>query len=134
MKKMMSAAVLVFFVACALTGCTRTEKVVLTTGDVTTAYEPLGEIQVEDSVSKFNFPNVFHFMGQMLIYNRYPTSGQSESLQGRLNKKLRKIARKRYGADAVINVHYWPDLNSAKFPKGMVYAKGDMVRYKNFPK
>ena len=49
-----------------------------------------------------------------------------------LDGKLVKAAKKRYNAEAVVNVQYWPDLSSEKFPQGKVYARGEMVRYKRF--
>jgi len=47
---------------------------------------------------------------------------------------LMKAAKSSYGADAVINVEYWPDPESEGFPRGgTIYARGEMVRYLEFP-
>jgi hypothetical protein len=99
-------------------GCSRTQKVVVHPGDLTTAYEPLGTIQVEQTVPRFRLMRCFR--------------SQPEYLKGLLDKKMVKIAKARYGAEVVIKPEYWPDLASKKFPQGKVYAKGEMVRYKRF--
>jgi hypothetical protein len=52
-------------------------------------------------------------------------------LTKRLNCKLERTARNKYGADAVNNIQYWPSPDSdAKID--VLYARGEMIRYKKF--
>lgn len=92
--------------------CARYEKVtVLETGiseDI--PYESLGVLEV-----------------------KRPGRISNTAIKSALNRQLADIADERYEADAVINVEYWPDLDSTqKYPDGLVYARGQMIRYKRF--
>lgn len=49
-----------------------------------------------------------------------------------LDQKLAKKAQKQYGADAIINARYWPDLSSNQFPRGLIFVRGEMIKYKPF--
>ena len=48
-----------------------------------------------------------------------------------IHRELAKEARYQYGADAVINVRYWP--GSAESDLGYFYGRGEMIRYIRFP-
>ena len=52
-------------------------------------------------------------------------------LSKRLNRKLEWTARHKFGADAVNNVHYWPDVDSDA-SIAVMYGRGEMIRYKKF--
>lgn len=113
-------------------GCSRTQKVISTQGDLTASYQSLGQIEIERHVPRASLKRMFQHVGEWMTFGKYEMPARSEYLQGLLDKKLVKAAKKRHGAEAVIKVQYWPDLNSEKFPSGKMYAKGEMVRYKRF--
>ncbi len=58
---------------------------------------------------------------------------RARKLRAKLYKKLKHDAKQYFKADAVINIKYWPELDSAKFPHKYVYARGEMIRYNKFP-
>ena len=49
-----------------------------------------------------------------------------------LREKLESQAVHKYGADAVSNIQYWPDLTTDA-TVDYLYARGEMIRYKKFP-
>ncbi len=55
-----------------------------------------------------------------------------ERMTRQLNKKLLKQARKKYGADAIANVTYWPAPDSGE-AVDYLYGRAEMVRFKKFP-
>ncbi len=54
-----------------------------------------------------------------------------ERMQHQLDKKLLKEARKKYGADAVANIVYWPAKDSAA-TVDYLYGRAEMIRFKVF--
>ena len=58
---------------------------------------------------------------------------RGNKLKSKLFSKMSKDAKKYFKADAVINITYWPELTSFKFPHKYVYARGEMIRYNRFP-
>lgn len=129
MKNMIAVMMMVAALGvCLLTGCSPTQKVFATSGGLDAPAEALGKLEVEVDVPRVSFRCV----GEWIVFNSCTDAGRGDYLKGLLDEKLVKTAKERYGAEAVINVQYWPDLGMAKFPGGKVYAKGDMVRYKRF--
>ena len=51
----------------------------------------------------------------------------------KVQKKLAKEAWQHYQADEVINVEFWPDPAGKSFPRGYMFARGEMVKYEPFP-
>ena len=91
-------------------GCSRTAKVVAIEGDKSDiSYTDLGTLEI-----KMHAPAL-------------------RSSRKILSSRLAALAHKRYGADAVIKVEFWPDPNSRKFPNGIIYARGEMIKYNSFP-
>jgi hypothetical protein len=129
MKRYLLLALILAFIFPAMAHA-RTEKVRAVEGDISTPYATLGTLEVKTKVG-----------GRAIISGRTvqvltlgilnPTS--AKYYRKKLKAKLAKKAAKHYGANAVINVHYWPDPNSRKFPQGFIYARGEMVRYIHFP-
>lgn len=61
----------------------------------------------------------------LLLKRSYP------SLTKKLDRKLAKKARRKYSADAVNNIQYWPSPDADAFVD-YLYARGEMIRYKPF--
>ena len=111
MKRVLAVFLLVFIAP--LAGYARTEPAQAVEGDISTPYRTIGTLEVKKRVSK---------------------SGRSgRKYRKALKSILLKKAVKHYGANAVIHVHYWPDPDSGSFPQGLIYARGEMVRYVHFP-
>lgn len=132
MKRSLALMFVLFAFMFALTGCSRTQKVVATEGDLVTPYQSLGTIDVYEHAPRVSLKRGFQHMFEWLTFGLYDMPSQKTYLQGRLNEKLVKKAEKSYGAEAVIRVQYWPDLSAKKFPKGKIYARGEMIQYKRF--
>ena len=116
------------------TGFSRVQDVVVTqdSTSITIPYDSLGWVEVNRKAPLIQYRRV---AGQLVFWGSFgyfKNPSQEVYLQSLLNEKIKKAAKTRYGAEAVINVKYWPDLTAAKFPKGLIYAKGEMVRYKRF--
>ena len=113
--------------------CARVQKVVAVEGDEATRYESLGMLEVKTkadvmSPQRLGWTTVkFGTLG----FARTPSRG--EIYKKKLDALLADKARKHYGADRVIHVAYWPDLNSNSFPQGLIYARGEMIHYQTFP-
>jgi len=113
-------------------GCSRTQKVVAMQGDLGKPYESLGSLEVDRKAPWIPYRRIFGQIGEWLTFGHAENISREAYLQGLLNKKILKAAKKNHQAEAVIHMQYWPDLNAKKFPQGLVYAKGEMVRYKRF--
>jgi len=115
-----------------MAGCSKTQKVVVMQGDLTASYQSLGQIEVNQDVPRMSLKRGFQHLWSWMTFGCYHVPAQQEYLKGLLDKKIVKLAKNSYGAEAVIKAQYWPDLGSAKFPQGKAYAKGEMVQYKRF--
>lgn len=125
--KSLKIMVLGVLITATLTGCTRTEKVaVLTSEAPSRPAEPLGTLEVSQKTNPWAPANWGSALKEILTLSLADTS-----YQARLNKKLVERSEK-FRADQIVNVKYWPDLDSRKFPNGKVHARGEMVRYKHF--
>ena len=109
-----------------LTGCSHVEKRQAITGESSKAVESLGSLEVHLNTNPWLPANWWNDLKEI-----FTLSFADTSYEKRLNGKLVKESKK-YGAEQVINVTFWPDLNSRKFPEGKVYARGEMVRYHRF--
>lgn len=114
-------------------GCARTERVKAVEGDKSLAYESLGTLEIKEKAYALNPSNAFWTSVEVATLSFARTPSRGEHYKRLLRKKLAKVADSKYDADAVINVHYWPDPESKKFPDGYVYARGEMIRYHSFP-
>ena len=104
------------FVLLLLAGCARAEKFQALEGTKDIPYDSLGTVEVKKRVLVFS------------------ASGASPAaIKESLRAALAQKARKHYGADSVIKVRYWPDPASRGFPHGLIYARGEMIRYRHFP-
>ena len=132
MKRITAVIFTLMFFAFASAGCSSTQKVVVMKGDSAVAYRSLGQIEVERDVPRVSLKRGFQHLGHWMSFGLYDAPSQQEYLQGILDKRLVELAKKSYGADAVIRAQYWPDLASDTFPKWKIYAKGEMIEYKRF--
>ena len=125
--KSLKMMVLGFLVLTALTGCTRTEKVsVLASETASRPAKSLGTLEVSQKTNPWAFVNWGSALKEILTLTLADTS-----YEARLNRKLIKKSKK-FGAEQIVNVKYWPELDSGKFPNGKVHARGEMVRYSRF--
>lgn len=114
------------------TGCSRVQKVIATQEGMTASYESLGVLEVNRKAPSLQCKRFFGKILEWVTFGHYKNVSQEVYLQRLLDKKLIKDAKKTHHAERVINVKYWPDLKAKKFPQGLIYAKGEMVRYKRF--
>lgn len=90
---------------------------------VSQPYDSLGSIELR--------------VGNTHSYLKYMTAGllrkrAYKRMTRQLDKKLLKEARKKYGADAIANVIYWPSPDSGE-TVDYLYGRAEMVRFKKFP-
>ena len=126
-----------FFLAVLLsvmTGCTHVERVKAIEGDASIPYDSLGTLEVKMSVPVLTSEQFYWTPVELLTLGFAHSPSQADSYKRLLQNELVKKARSNYDADAVIHVEYWPDLSSKKFPSGEMLARGQMIRYKRFPK
>ncbi len=108
----------------------RAQAVRAVEGDISTPYKTIGTLEVKCNTG--GLAGIGKKSLQVLSLGAYDASS-GESYRERLKTKLVKKASKHYGANAVINVHYWPNPDSGSFPNNTIYARGEMVRYTKFP-
>jgi len=132
MRKSLAVMSVLIVLGFIFTGFSKAQKVIATQNDLTEPYESLGQIEVDRDVPSMSLQRGVQRLGEWVTFGKYDMPNQKEYLKGLLDEKLIKSAKKRYSAEAVIKVQYWPDLSSKKFPSGKIYAKGEMVRYKRF--
>ena len=125
---------LVFLViAAAVSGCARVEKVRALEGDKDVAYDSLGTLEVKRRVPFVRPTGILWSGVEVLTLSLAKTPSRADQYKKSLRSKLAQKAKKRYGADGVIKVEYWPDPASSRFPEGYLYARGEMIRYRKFP-
>ena len=117
----------------ALTGCARIEKVSAIEGTKEIPYQSLGTLEVKQKAYTATPTSAFWTGVEVTTLTLANTPSRSNLYKNSLRTKLARLARKKYGADAVINVQYWPDPESKSFPQGYLYARGEMIRYEHFP-
>ncbi len=123
--------VFLFILLAPALGLARSERVRAGEGDISVPYTSLGTLEVKKKVSGFS--DLGWKTWQVLTEGGAKSSAQAEHYRKALKCMLVRRAAKQYGANAVIHVQYWPDPASEGFPKGWIYARGEMVRYKPFP-
>ncbi len=128
MKRVLTLFLFVLLVP--ISAYARTEPVRATEGDITVPYTPLGTLEVKKKVGGVSDLGWGALRVMTLgFYKSSPGERYRQALRALLVHK----AAKHYGANAVIHVKYWPNPDSGIFPKGILYARGEMVRYKPFP-
>lgn len=118
--------VLGLLLTAALTGCTHTEKVTAVTVEAARPVDELGTLEVSQKTNPWAFVNWGSALKEI-----FTLSFADTSYEARLKKKLIKKSKK-FHADQIVNVKFWPELDSGRFPNGRVYARGEMVRYRRF--
>ena len=116
-------------------GCVQAEKVrALEQDSLSVPYDSIGTLEVKTK-ARGNYPtHVWNATAEAVSLGHAETYySQLETYKTQLRRKLAVTADKRYDADAVINVKFWPDLDLKEFADGFIYARGEMVRYKRFP-
>lgn len=114
-------------------GCSRTQQVRATQTGSGLPYTSLGTLEVKETAGLITGPQTFWSGVKVLSLGLADTPRRSTLYEKTLKQRLEKLSRLTYDADAVINVRYWPDLESSSFPDGLIYARGEMIRYKRFP-
>ncbi len=114
-------------------GCARVEKVRAMEGDFKAPYDSLGTLEVKTKAPYLTLGGSFWTSVEAVSLGVAKTPSRGEHYKRRLRSKLAKIASRRYSADAVIKVIYWPDPESKRFPDGSIHARGEMIRYRSFP-
>lgn len=115
------------------TGCARIEKVKAIEGTKDLPYESIGTLEVKEKALTATPASAFWTGVEVTTLTFAKTPSRGELYKKSLRSKLAQLARRKYGADAVINVNYWPDPDSKSFPRGYIYARGEMIRYEHFP-
>ena len=126
-------ALLSLFILPAVSGCARVEKFQAIEGDKEIPYESLGTLEVNTKATRLNKRSFFWTSTEVMTLGFADTPGRGDHYKQILKKKLIEKAKERYGADAVIKVQYWPDPDSDSFAHGLIYARGEMVKYTRFP-
>ena len=111
-----------------VTGCAHREKFRAVEGGTDTPYKLLGEIEVHVSTNPWKPTTWFWHLKKVLTLGFGDTS-----YERRLQRALVKKAKKHFDVDQIINVKYWPPLDSRVFPKARVHARGEMIHYQRFP-
>ena len=96
-------------------------------------YKSIGILEVKEPAQELTNQKGAWFGVEVATLSLAPTPSAGDLYKARLKAKLAHVAKERYGADAVVNVTFWPDPDSGNFPDGLIHARGDMVRYKKFP-
>ena len=124
-----------FFGICCvfITGCARTEWVRAVEGDDVPEYHSLGSIEVKQLAPVVTAKGAFWTGVEAMTLGFAKTPSRGEHFKDSLRSELAYLASHRYGADKVINVTYWPDPDSYSFADGLIYARGEMIRYAHFP-
>ncbi|HTL48734.1 MAG TPA: hypothetical protein VL688_11810 [Verrucomicrobiae bacterium] len=126
-KKIVPVMILIF----AFSGCARTEKVRAVEAPASAPYDTLGTLEVQERACRIA-PVLTGMTKEAVTLGRADTS-RAEMYKNKLKDTLARTAKNRYGANAVVNVTYWPDPASSVFPEGYIHARGEMIRYKKFP-
>ncbi len=116
-----------------LMGCSRVQKFNVTEADDTVPYQNLGTLEVETAVPRTTVPAILWTSAEVMTATLIDSPERGDHYKALLRSKLGDKARRYYGADAVINVVYWPEPNAKGFPHGKLYARGEMIRYEKFP-
>lgn len=114
-------------------GCARVEKFQAIEGDKDIPYESLGTLEVNTKATRLNTRSFFWTSTEVMTLGLANTPGRGDHYKEMLKSKLVDKAKQRYGADAVIKVQYWPDPDSDGFAHGLIYARGEMIKYTSFP-
>lgn len=126
--------ILIVLLSVAAMGCSRTQKVIATQDGITAPYESLGFIEVNRKAPRIQCRRMFGQVWEWMTFGHSKNISEEAYLERKLDKKLIKAAKKIQKAEKVINVTYWPNLKEKKFPEGRIYARGEAIVYKRFPK
>ena len=116
-----------------MAACSRTEKVTSFESDSSLPYIPLGTLEIQEKFERMSVSRTLLKSVEIGTLGLVDIPTRSSQYKKVLREKLARTAKKRYQADAVINVHYWPDPVLKEYPSGTIFARGDMIRYKKFP-
>lgn len=113
--------------------CARVERVKAMEGEKPVPYESLGILEVKEKARLLTPEGTFWTGVEIATLSFAKTPTRGTHYKKYLRRKLARIADRKYQADAVINVQYWPDPEAGGFPDGFIYARGEMIRYESFP-
>ncbi len=118
------AMVLAVGMAC---GCAfGASRVQLYPSDIEEAYTRLGSIEVKLDPWSYYRPDQFLWQG--LTLGLYVPKRDPGFVKKKIDGELKRKARK-FGADAVIKVEYYPDPQKEIFKTGNLFGKGEMILY-----
>ncbi len=116
-------------------GCTHIQKVTATEGSAFEApYTSLGTIVVRENVKDLWDHEAGNALKETATLSLAKTPDRADLYKQALVRRLIKTAKDKYGAHAVINLEFWPDPSAQSFPEGLLHARGEMIRYQEFPK
>ena len=129
------AAFLVLFYLSGCTLFTRNQwvKAMEGVGPNVPPYDSLGTLEVKEFAPWLTVPAVLWTGVEVATLSFAKTPSRGDHYKRALRSELAYVASHQYGADAVINVTYWPDPDSKSFADGRIYCRGEMIRYKRFP-
>lgn len=114
-------------------GCIRIQNIKATEEDKSIAYDSLGTLEVGLPATRLYPQHLVWDTIEVLTLSFADTPSKGDTYKRLLRTKLAEKARERYGADAVVNVTYWPDPNNMPLLKNKIYARGEMIKYHPFP-
>lgn len=132
MKFWRSLGVVVILLSFLTSGCTRFQKVKAVEEETDLPYDSLGQLEVQTKAYSITPTGALWDGIELLTLTFAPTPSRGERYKRILSTKLSRHAREHYGAHQVINVTYWPDPESRRFPEGIIRARGEMVRFRPF--
>lgn len=112
-------------------GCSRTGKVVASESGTSGYYESLGSLVVKEKAKDLWDLEAKKYLVEAVTLSMADTGARADVFRQALSARLAETASKKYNAHAVINVTYWPDPAGTDFPGGEIFARGEMIRYKN---
>lgn len=123
----MRKALAVALVAVLAGGCAYAPKRLhLYRTDIEEPYTRLGAIEVKLDPWAYYRPD--QYLWQLLSLGLYVPKRDPEFVKMQIDSELKRKARK-FGADAVIKVEYYPDPQKELFKTGDLFAKGEMILF-----
>ena len=115
-------------------GCARREPFLVTESGADRPHRALGSLEVSMVARDVNIKTAVNGVVEVATLSMAETPSRTDSYKAILSEKIKKRAKKRYGADAVINLKFWPDPEASNsYPNGVILARGEMIRYEPFP-
>ncbi len=133
MKRFLGVLFLMILTSVVLTGCARSQKVIAVEEGVDLPYDSLGTLEVSQRIQNHDAGFIGGHLVELFSFRLTKAADHNQLYKAALMEKLAHEAKEKYGADRVINVEFWPALDSESFPRsGTVFARGEMIRLREF--